>query len=198
MERNSRKLLQGTVLGLVLLQAGAWFSGCGQAGASSAAGGASASASNAQPAANRPLPVRVSRSFFGSEVSGAIRVQGGAAQPSAVRWTEANTSADHPGCARLTDAGGVELCFNLMNDVDSFGVNEREMSVSGLESYLAERLGEPCPGVAWSVSLSSASRLPAAVSSREVTSFHAAYVAQPAAGSGCQAEPVSVELSFQR
>jgi hypothetical protein len=141
--------------------------------------------------------VRVSRSFFDGAVEGSVRVRDEASS-SAVSWREEDTWQDHPGCATFEQAGGLELCFTLMNDVDSFGLNEREMGVRGLESYLLTRLGEPCPGAAWEVDLSSSSRLPETVPSRAVMSFTASYTAKPSSGSGCEAKPVSIDLTVQK
>jgi hypothetical protein len=195
MSKNFAKGFCGVAwVGLALL------SGCGQASGAAEAAAPSVPGDSLSAQAGRApaLPVRVSRSFFNADVSGTIRIQGQDAETGAIRWSEAPAGADSLGCAAFPQAGGVELCFNLMNDVDSFGVNAREMAASGIADYLGDRLGQPCPGVDWEVALASASRLPATVSSRAVTSFEVRFTAQAPASSGCAAQPVSVDFSFQK
>lgn len=174
--------LSRMVLGVFLLMV-AWVAGDGHARADS-------------PSAQQP-PIRISRSFFESAVEGAIRIQGTSAA-SAIDWDEQPQPIDHPGCARFEQAGALQLCFTLMNDVDSFGLNKTEMVVSGLKDYLDDRVGPPCPGLGWDVSLVSVSRLPTAGTSKAVTSFTVSYLAQAPSGSGCNAAPAEVDLTLQK
>lgn len=191
---SAKAFYSAVSLGLALLL------GCGQSGEVNAvdAPGAPVQILSSQAGQVPVLPVRVSRSFFSSHVNGTIRVQGQSAETGAVGWSETPAGADRVGCARFSQAGGIEICFELMNDVDSFGVNGREMTEAGVAAYLSDRLGPPCPGVEWVVSLGGASRLPATVSSRAVTSFEVQFNAQAPAGSGCVAQPVRVDFSFQK
>lgn len=158
--------------------------------------GSHVAAGSPSPVAQEP-PVRVSRSFFESPVEGLINIQG-ASVPSAVAWKEQPQPGDHPGCARFEQADGLELCFTLMNDVDSFGLNSREMSASGLGAYVGEKLGQPCPGVDWSLNLVSVSRRPVTGTSKAVTSFTVSYLAQVPSGSGCHASPAEVDLTIKK
>lgn len=192
MKLSSTKTVYGTWFVLGLLQV-VLLSGCGRP-----SGAATDTQTVSQAGLTPVLPVRVSRSFFDAQIKGSIRVQGLAADDGLVGWSEAAVSEDHPGCATFSQSDGVKLCFNLMNDVDSFGVNSREMATSGIEAYLANRLGQPCPGIDWNISLAEASRFPATVSSRAVTSFVVQFTARAPADSGCASEPVSVVFSFQR
>src|SRR4051812_29463145 len=79
-------------------------------------------------------PVRVSRSFFGASVEGSVRLNGAPVRPSGpVTWLEGPGGTDHPGCAFFDPKGSLGVCFQLMNDVDSFGLNASEMQPVGLE-----------------------------------------------------------------
>jgi hypothetical protein len=199
-------------------------SGCGQSASASdpllSASSPSGQSTEEAGTAVAVMPVRVSRTFFESQVTGAIRLQGsdgnsGADTQSAIAWNElaptdpapADSAAtgtvladfrDHQGCASFQDANGVELCFNLMGDVDSFGLNAKEMSPNGLGAYVDRQLGQPCPGAAWDVHLVNAARAPAAGSASKVSSFTVSFVAKPAAGSSCNQGPVKVDVTVQR
>jgi hypothetical protein len=57
-----------------------------------------------------------------------------------VSWIEPHVPAgpppyiapDHTGCASFDDISGLKLCFHIMSDVSSVGVNARDTSIEGL------------------------------------------------------------------
>ncbi|MGZ3688324.1 MAG: hypothetical protein ACXWPM_09370 [Bdellovibrionota bacterium] len=123
--------------------------------AASGCSGTEASASASPSASQAPieLPVRISRAFFEKSMVGEIHIRDlkgsetFSAPSSSVDWREDPTTLPAPGpgaiadfrdfqgCAEFSgEAEGVELCFNVMPDVSSVGVNAKDTKVQGLES----------------------------------------------------------------
>jgi hypothetical protein len=106
------------------------------------------------------LPIRVPRSFFQEQnligkltaktVTAGLDLQ----VDSSIQWTEEETQQapprsnaladfrDHPGCAYYKTADGVAVCFNMMGDVYSLGVNAKDTQVRGLANYINEQLAK--------------------------------------------------------
>ncbi len=124
--------------------------------------GASPAARTASPAPiASPAPVRVSRVIFEKPLQAAVRVVSSAGEPiiesSSVSWMETPvevsvppSNGDQPvvvfhdtiGCATLDELAApdpVQVCFKLMGDVSSAGLNEKEMWVTGLREWLRDR-----------------------------------------------------------
>jgi hypothetical protein len=195
---------------LGLAQVAVVSSGCGRGNAASSGiddtllSSESPTESNSPSQAGQavPMPVRVSRSFFGGEVSGSIQLTDQAAPGSsgttqvAAQWSEPQTTADHTGCVSLDAAGSPSLCFHLMDDVDSFGFVGQEMSATGIARYLEKTLGAPCAGEDWNVSRASAAKYPANATSRQVQSFTVS--CQAKGGADCDRAPVRLDLTVQR
>ncbi|MEO5970696.1 MAG: hypothetical protein ABIQ95_12275 [Bdellovibrionia bacterium] len=97
-------------------------------------------------------PIRISRNFFRSPLFGKIsivsnNVELSTSSISPILWIEYPPSApapeqgaladfrDHLGCAYLSGTEGFAVCFNMMGDVSSLGINSREMKVFGIEDY---------------------------------------------------------------
>lgn len=88
-------------------------------------------------------PVRLSRAFFSRSLTGAVRLNGEEVQ-SDVSWNEYAATApaptepviadfrDRKGCASYDSADGIQLCFNIMPDVSSVGVNNDEVTLEGV------------------------------------------------------------------
>lgn len=111
--------------------------------------------------APNPNPIRISREFFRGPLVGVMSTgtisQGSNSTSLSVKsvspilWIEYAPTApdplpgaladfrDHLGCAYLSgvEAKGIAVCFNMMGDVSSLGVNSREMSLLGVQEYLA-------------------------------------------------------------
>ncbi len=108
-----------------------------------------------------PNPIRVSRDFFRSPLIGVLSTGTislgsnitslSVKNMSSILWIEYAPTApeprpgaladfrDHLGCAYLSgvEAKGIAVCFTMMGDVSSLGVNSREMSLLGVQEYLA-------------------------------------------------------------
>lgn len=100
--------------------------------------------------------VRLSRAFFEKSLAGKMQVvQADGSSPaeidSDVIWREEMPAVreataiapDHPGCAIFTEAG-VRLCFNVMSDVTSVGVNADETRAPNLGRVAAETFNSGC------------------------------------------------------
>lgn len=94
--------------------------------------------------------VRLSRAFFERSLTGKMQVTPANGAPSdeiesAVSWNEnlsglreaGGVAADHLGCALYKDLG-VKLCFQIMSDVTSVGVNETDLKVTGLSKVASD------------------------------------------------------------
>jgi hypothetical protein len=135
-------------LGLVQL---ALLSGCSGATAgdsllSQGSGDPTSSSSHSEssmPPTQATQPLRLSRAFFEKSLVGSVTV-GSDKTESDVTWTELPPTSpaptgpviadlrDHKGCASYDSVGNVSLCFNIMPDVSSVGVNAKDVSVTGL------------------------------------------------------------------
>jgi hypothetical protein len=119
----------------------------------------SPNAGDAGVTSNTPQYVRVARSFFDSPLSGSVTVtdangQASTEKATAIGWQvqAAGPSAagsgvvadfsDSLGCAVYENIPSVKLCFQLMGDVSSVGLNSREMTAEGLSGALSN----PSPG----------------------------------------------------
>lgn len=106
---------------------------------------------------NKKAPVRIPRSFFKGPLSGTLQVH--ASVPSFqleknthVAWVEEPTELPSPqpgaiadyrdftGCAQYSEIDSVAVCFNVMPDVSSVGVNQKDVSLRNIESYVASEL----------------------------------------------------------
>jgi hypothetical protein len=108
--------------------------------------------------ASQALPVRVPRSFFQEQVLiGTVRAVTPQTQfdsqiQSPISWVEEPTEQpaprqgvladfrDHPGCALYQDIDGAGVCFNMMGDVYSLGVNSKEVELRGINQWIAQEL----------------------------------------------------------
>ena len=99
-------------------------------------------------------PIRIAREFVRSPLLGKLSIESrnsglsvALTTASPILWIEYPSSdpepqpgaisdfRDHLGCAYLSGAEGVAVCFVMMGDVSTLGVNSREMKVSGLPEY---------------------------------------------------------------
>ncbi|MCM2277031.1 MAG: hypothetical protein NDJ89_03030 [Oligoflexia bacterium] len=112
----------------------------------------------AEPAAGSGLPVlRVKRAFFEktleTELKVSVRGQAAGAVIARSEWVEYPTELPAPApdastgpvladfrdfkaCNELANPEAVKLCFNVMPDVSSVGLNAKEMALEGLQSVL--------------------------------------------------------------
>lgn len=214
--KSSQSLL-ASVGCVVLGSFAAVASGCGQSASASAssgpgaAPGATALAAEVAPAA--AMPVRISRAFFEKSVEGELRIvssaPGQGPVQTSVSWSESGPIGDAPvataetgavladfrdsrGCANLRDADGVEVCFKLMGDVSSVGLNAREMEATRLGGWVGRQVGQPCPGVEWQTRFAGAERSPA----DGPQAFTVTFVAEPGSLE-CAAEPVKAQITLR-
>ncbi|MCM2321865.1 MAG: hypothetical protein NDJ90_01240 [Oligoflexia bacterium] len=108
-------------------------------------------------------PVRVNRSFFERTLESELKVvaahQAPAVLASRSQWVEYPTELplpepteetgpvladfrDFKACNELERPGDLKLCFNVMPDVSSVGLNAREMALEGLAALLPARCAE--------------------------------------------------------
>lgn len=105
-----------------------------------------------------PKPVRVSRAFFQDKVrSGSITAVSNDSQPllevkSPIEWNEEPTTQpapepgaladfrDHTGCAYYQNTQDTAVCFTMMGDVFSLGLNEKETQIRGVEQLVKDAL----------------------------------------------------------
>jgi hypothetical protein len=97
-------------------------------------------------------PIRISREFFRSHLLGKISIESSNSgvnilKNSPVLWREYPSTdpepqagaladfRDHQGCAYLSGAEGLAVCFTMMGDVSSLGINSREMKILGVQEY---------------------------------------------------------------
>ncbi len=105
------------------------------------------------------LPVRYPRHFLKQSLTGSItgnsedgRIHFKASSP--IAWVESPTTLapptngaiadfrDFQGCMVYQDLSGLSLCFNVMPDVSSIGVNPKEMNLKGIEKFVMNQLNE--------------------------------------------------------
>jgi hypothetical protein len=113
----------------------------------------------------------VSRGYFEAPLSAEVRVKSpekasAVVYSSAVQWAEYPPTdpppspteqtgpvladfRDHQGCARMTEAGDWELCFRMMGDVDSVGINAKDVTPKGLAQWIDRELDGNCRADAW-------------------------------------------------
>ena len=109
---------------------------------------------------NKKAPVRISRVELRHDLIGAMSLetqgQESNAEPleyeSSLNWIEEPTQLPPPqegaladfrdfrGCLQFQALDSVAVCFNVMPDVSSVGVNSREMSLQGIERFVSEEL----------------------------------------------------------
>lgn len=103
--------------------------------------------SNTEPASahvqEAAMPVRISRAFFESPVQGIVQ-QNNDEYETTTTWHEEPPTAppptgpvlgdfrEHRGCAYYEKTNGIQLCFNVVPDVSSIGVNAKEVTVEGI------------------------------------------------------------------
>lgn len=114
--------------------------------------------------AERPRPsfpkVRIPRLLLSQPIHGSITIQSDSddytesTQESLVYWEEYPTELPDPqpaalgdyrdfkGCAAFKDLNGVAVCFNVMPDVSSVGVNAKEMQLQGLQGAIQAKLDQ--------------------------------------------------------
>jgi hypothetical protein len=115
--------------------------------------------------AKTDAPVRIPRTFFEKSIIGSIHAQtlnqpsgkGDFQSSSPLTWIEYPTQLPAPqpgaradfrdfkGCLQYSDNRNLSICFNVMPDVSSVGMNTREMSLDGVEKIIAEQLLDNCP-----------------------------------------------------
>ena len=99
-------------------------------------------------------PIRISRAFFRNSLVGEIAIESSkytafkTTNKSPVVWVEHSPTGPEPqpgaladfrdrlGCAYFVEAGSLAVCFNMMGDVFSLGVNSREMKFLGIQDYI--------------------------------------------------------------
>jgi hypothetical protein len=59
---------------------------------------------------------------------------------------------DFTGCANYHNIDSVAVCFNVMPDVSSVGVNAKDVSLRNMESYIASELNVSQSGTQYEVS----------------------------------------------
>lgn len=141
------------VLGLFQLIA---VSGCSGSNASEANPSSNLSENSSSSSSADSQNVRLSRAFFEKSLAGKMQIvpaDGSASTEidSDVSWREempalrepGQMAADHPGCATFNQAGA-RLCFNIMSDVTSVGVNADETTAPNLGRAAAEAAPEGC------------------------------------------------------
>lgn len=106
------------------------------------------------------LPIRIPRVFFEGQVQGQIKIKSENSNlnrnySSPVIWKEEHPLQapapqealadyrDFKGCAWFRDLDSLALCFNVMPDVSSVGVNTKEMQSQGIENFMIRELLEP-------------------------------------------------------
>jgi hypothetical protein len=106
---------------------------------------------------NRPMPVRIPRVFFEKTLVGEFKVQlipesdFRLSAQGPITWKQQPTTLpmplpgaeadfrDYTACAHYSETA-IDLCFNVMPDVSSVGVNSSEMQLHGIEKYITEEL----------------------------------------------------------
>ncbi len=116
---------------------------------------------NPNPIEPSKMAVRIPRVFFEKSITGTFvgrssRVDQGSSPisiDSPVTWEEQSTTLpapqpgaladfrDYKGCASYNQTP-IAVCFNVMPDVSSVGVNSREMQLIGIEKYMNEELSK--------------------------------------------------------
>lgn len=105
------------------------------------------------------MPVRIPRSFFSQSLVGTLTAQAVNTNQqvnfeSSIDWNEQPTTEapplegaiadfrDHLGCAYYSNLSNIAVCFNIMGDVYSLGVNSKEMQLQGIENLMNNELIE--------------------------------------------------------
>lgn len=204
---------------VALWSAGAlvWLAGCNGSPSADLLNAQSAEAAEADPhAAERAaaekrlkIPPRINRDFFERNLIGKVQVPEYSEDQSSVEWAELPTTLpepepgyiadfrDHPGCARFVQAGGMELCFNIVPDVSSVDLTAEALTLNNAKQYveqaLGARYGADCTGVVQGLSFVQAER-----SEDEVRVRFNAERSSLAAERGCgEAGPIALELTLQ-
>lgn len=104
------------------------------------------------------MPVRISRTFFESNLKGSISAsatndsQSYFENESLIQWVQQPPSAPAPGpgaladyrdftaCAQYSSLSSVGLCFNVMPDVSSVSVTDPNTQLVGLNDYVSQQL----------------------------------------------------------
>jgi hypothetical protein len=197
---------QSLISGLIAVT----LTGC-QAGASAAEGAASSGTSPGTETATKPHPVRVSRAFFiDQKLSGQITVKTPSGEDihvkTPIEWFEEPTSQkppragaladfrDHPGCAHYQGADTVAVCFNMMGDVYSLGVNGKDVTLRGVESYLTDAISRSTQSGECSYTVKNIQFIKASKSDHEV-SIH--YQGDLVPDSKCTQSPTQLAVQFQ-
>ena len=174
------------------------------------------------PSLETPKPVRISRPLLKKEIHGQITagIQGSKAHffQSAVYWREFPTTLPAPqpgaiadfrdfeGCLEFQDVQNLAVCFNVMPDVSSVGVNAKEMKLHGVENFMNEvlkqdpgltRFGEfqpsRCEMSVQNVQFVRAARM----DNRAVRIEFSGEVLSSARGLDCKLQPRKVNLTFE-
>lgn len=105
----------------------------------------------------KKTPVRIPRSFFKGPLTGTLNVHSEMPvfqleKNTHVAWVEEPTELPPPqagaiadyrdftGCAQYSEIDSVAVCFNIMPDVSSVGVNQKDVSLRNLETYVTSEL----------------------------------------------------------
>jgi hypothetical protein len=139
------------------------------------AGSENTTASSVQTPGN-PNGVRISRAFFEKSIVGKIQIQTADHSisneiDSNVSWQDLPTTLpaptgsviadlrEHQGCASFDSLSGVALCFNVVPDISSLGVNDREVKPTGLEGLIAQSSNSPCNPIVKNIAYAQASKV---------------------------------------
>lgn len=149
-----------------------------------------------QPTTSTSANARVSRAFFERSLAGKVRVHISNAanlpdeQESDVLWEERPEAADHEGCLRYAQTGNVSICFNVMSDVTSVGLNNEEAALRGVNQILQAMYPTDCEVKARSIRLTQAKTTE--------QDLHASFLVDIEARGNCKSEPVLIELSARQ
>jgi hypothetical protein len=110
-------------------------------------------------------PIRIPRVFFENPIVGSLHAQLNAVNPRTrtfqasgpLAWTEYSTTLpvpkpgaiadyrDFKGCLQYNDYKELSVCFNVMPDVSSVGINQQEMTINGMDTLISDQLLDRCP-----------------------------------------------------
>lgn len=149
-----------------------------------------------QPTVTNSANARVSRAFFERSLAGKVRVYTSESpnqpdeQESDVSWNEHTQAADHEGCLRYENINNVSICFNVMSDVTSVGLNSEESNLQGVNQILKAVFPAECAAKTRGIQLTQAS-----TTEQELT---ASFVIDVETTEDCKSGPVLIEFSVRQ
>lgn len=150
---------------------------------------------------------RLSRAFFEKTVVGTLQIADGARQQtiildSNIVWHDYPTTIppsprtdliadfrEHQGCAIYQDIDGLKLCFNVVPDVSSLAVNDKEVKIEGISN-----VSEPFASCAMTLHFTGASRNDGLVSISFVARSGVDAIGNP----DCQNRNVAIDLTLRQ